>query len=292
MTTDLESLERRIACLECRNRRLMRGGALLVLVLAALGLMGQALPRTRTVEAEQFIVRDKAGRGRAVLGMEYFPGAEGIGDVTLTLANEAGLEQVRLSASSLLGQSMLVLNESGQQKASLSLRVAEERFFGSSVEFRDANKKLRAWFKVNKDGPALTMSDDKGGTRLGAGVSKEGPVFLLQDENQIVRASLSAIAPDGAARLQFDDKDGKEIPLPSTTASVPAHAWVLWRQGMIFVGGRMEQVILAVDAWPTRQQCEAGRAREWVAEEQRGKPTDAISLLVCLPDTVNLRQQR
>lgn len=43
MTTALESLECRVACLERQNRRLKRGGALLVLAFAAFGLVEQAL---------------------------------------------------------------------------------------------------------------------------------------------------------------------------------------------------------------------------------------------------------
>ena len=43
MTTDLESLERRVACVERENRRLKHGGALLILAFAALGLLGQFL---------------------------------------------------------------------------------------------------------------------------------------------------------------------------------------------------------------------------------------------------------
>ena len=57
----LESLARRLARLERENRWLKRIGAVLVVVAAAGGLMGQVQPTAGTVESQRFVVKDAAG---------------------------------------------------------------------------------------------------------------------------------------------------------------------------------------------------------------------------------------
>ena len=66
-TPDWHAMLTRLEKVEMQNRRLkLMEVVVLVLVSAAL-LMGQALPKSQIVEAESFIVRDMNGKPRAVL---------------------------------------------------------------------------------------------------------------------------------------------------------------------------------------------------------------------------------
>jgi hypothetical protein len=64
----LVELESRITALEVEARRLRRWAALMVATIAGLGALG-ATTRATTLEARQFVVRDAAGRIRALLGI-------------------------------------------------------------------------------------------------------------------------------------------------------------------------------------------------------------------------------
>ena len=65
----LDELVVRLDCLERENRRWKRIGALVLVGIAAVVLMGQAKPRkvAQVIEAEKFVVRDKSGKVRAAL---------------------------------------------------------------------------------------------------------------------------------------------------------------------------------------------------------------------------------
>ena len=69
--TSQEHLARRLDRLERENQRLKRLGALALIGLAALVIMGQATsaPVANTIEAERFVLRDASGHARASLGV-------------------------------------------------------------------------------------------------------------------------------------------------------------------------------------------------------------------------------
>ena len=66
--TSSDALVRRIERLERENRRFKRKGAAIVVGIVAVLLMGQTVPKSRTIEAEKFVLKDKRGKVRAVLG--------------------------------------------------------------------------------------------------------------------------------------------------------------------------------------------------------------------------------
>ena len=74
MMTELQKLTRRIETLERQNRR-FRLGAVGLILLVALGSMAAVSPKSRTIEAEQFIVRDSKGRARVTIGTALASGA-------------------------------------------------------------------------------------------------------------------------------------------------------------------------------------------------------------------------
>src|SRR2546430_7175631 len=64
----LEAVLRRVEDLEADVRRWRRAAMALVLSAVALTTLGAAVPRGRVVEAQKFVLKDAAGRGRAAAG--------------------------------------------------------------------------------------------------------------------------------------------------------------------------------------------------------------------------------
>src|SRR2546427_5729098 len=64
----LEAVLRRVEDLEAEVRRWRRAAMALMLSAVALTTLGAAVPRGRVVEAQKFVLKDTAGRGRAELG--------------------------------------------------------------------------------------------------------------------------------------------------------------------------------------------------------------------------------
>src|SRR2546427_11691396 len=64
----LEAVLRRVEDLEAEVRRWRRAAMALMLSAVALTTLGAAVPRGRVVEAQKFVLKDTAGRGRAGLG--------------------------------------------------------------------------------------------------------------------------------------------------------------------------------------------------------------------------------
>jgi len=88
-TSELTAVVNRLEKLEKQNRRFKQIGALALILLGSVFLMGQASP-PRTVEASEFVLRDADGRMRAWLGTQ--------GDATaLALYDKNGLRQIGLS---------------------------------------------------------------------------------------------------------------------------------------------------------------------------------------------------
>jgi hypothetical protein len=87
MELEWTDLTRRLDRLEQDNRRLKATGAVAVIILAGLLLMGQAGP-TKVVEAEKFVVRDAKGTIRA----ELFGTASGAAE--LHLADKDGIQRL------------------------------------------------------------------------------------------------------------------------------------------------------------------------------------------------------
>ena len=69
-TPDLTAVVERLETVERQNRRMKRVGLIAIGLVGAVFVMGQAEPKSRVVEAEQFIVRDSRGQKRALLGLE------------------------------------------------------------------------------------------------------------------------------------------------------------------------------------------------------------------------------
>ena len=128
-TPDLAAVVARLEKVERQNRRLKTAG-IAVLVLAAAGLlMGQAMPKARTVEAEGFVLKDERGEVRAKLAMDK-------GRPMLALSDEHGMPRVGLLVDK-DGPMLGMGDEYGMPRVELS---------------------------VSKEGPRLILADDNGKT--------------------------------------------------------------------------------------------------------------------------------
>lgn len=88
--SSLEVLANRVAKLEAQNRWLKKAGIASLIVAATVIGMGQA-QSNRTVEANEFVLQDTAGRVRAKLFMKR------ASDPTLSLYDASGAERAQLS---------------------------------------------------------------------------------------------------------------------------------------------------------------------------------------------------
>lgn len=174
--TESQAVEERLDRLEQENHRLKRAGAVLGLGVAALILMGQALPQGRTVEAESFIVRDSRGQVRALLT------APPDGTVGLFICDPAGVLRASLRVladgtpglllSDQVGQARTLLNVQGDGVGGLLLydRSVRPRAWLSiladgtgGLALFDEGRESRAWLRQTADGsPGLTLWDASG----------------------------------------------------------------------------------------------------------------------------------
>jgi hypothetical protein len=129
----LEQIQDRLLKLERRNRRFKQLGFAVLIVATAGLVMGQASPH-KTIEANEFILKDRLGRVRARLSIEelppysaasfvlYDPGAKekfkvvsGFlgGGATMDLSDADGRHRVSLSANEHTGGILSLLDEKG-----------------------------------------------------------------------------------------------------------------------------------------------------------------------------------
>src|SRR5215471_9597856 len=100
----LEEIRGRLASLERQNRRPKRWGVGALIAAASLALLGQA-PSKKTVEANEFILRDDGGHVRAKLSMNVPEGAAPgyPAETQLVMFDEKGRKRLSLQAGFLSG---------------------------------------------------------------------------------------------------------------------------------------------------------------------------------------------
>ncbi len=186
--------------LEKAERQLCWGqvAGLVVLLLLGAGLMmGQARSNGRTVEAEKFVLLDGEGNERALL-------SAGQHGVALALSDRDGTTRVRL-----------YVNEQGT--AGVSVRDAEGMSSAGLLVFKDGSPKmsfvydggLRASLRLGRDGlPALSLLDDDGMYRAGLQLEGDGRPTLYLGGGKKVRVVLS-LSKEGVACLSLGGKDGE-----------------------------------------------------------------------------------
>lgn len=126
-----DTLTQRLDRLERQNWRLKQMAGLILVGIAALVLMGEALPKSRTVEAEEFVLKDASGRVRAILGADRFSG-EGEPQHGLFLYDASGRARARLATWG--DGTQLVLYDHEVHITSLASLDAMGKFAGLSLD--------------------------------------------------------------------------------------------------------------------------------------------------------------
>jgi hypothetical protein len=153
-TADLAAMVTRLERLERQNWRMKVGGIMVVLVASAGLLMGQAMPKATTVEAEAFVVRDATGNQRAALHLTPDGGA------ALTFFDPAAKIRAALRVDREGSPDLTLLDEAARIRA--ILRV--ERAGLPGLVFFDQAGKPRATLYVESEGSAvlqLSRKDEK-----------------------------------------------------------------------------------------------------------------------------------
>lgn len=211
----LETLAQRLDRLERENRRLKIAGAFLVLALAAVGAMGQVLPKAvpKVVEAERFVLRDSTGRERAVLEMARYGPRIALLDETgttkallqldlrpeLVMFDEGGKPRIavrgalsRLAGQDLGGNALELYGPTGQIQATLGglnqsallaifdardLRIRLGMLANPVLEMFDSRFKVR----VRVDDEGVVLNDPNESARGIFGVTSAGAGILLKN---------------------------------------------------------------------------------------------------------------
>jgi hypothetical protein len=177
------ALLNRLERLERSNRLLKTCGLMVMVGLAAVGLMGQARPALQTVEAQEFIVKDAGGVVRARLGTSQ-------SGASLSLSHEGGRASLAVSGGRGQGAHLAVSDSAGKVKGLLLLSPETVGLYLSPVDATGPPRSARVVFEV--------LSQGTGG-------------FAFYDRNGQPRALLGAIADDGSSLAVVQDPAGKPV---------------------------------------------------------------------------------
>lgn len=129
----LDEIQKRLLRLERQNRRLKQTGAAALIAATSLLLMGQA-SRLNTVEASQFILKDKSGKVRAALSIDERSGNSG--PVQLVFYDGEGRQRVKLdSGTAFFGGALHLADENGKDRTYISSSDA----LGGGLSLLDSN---------------------------------------------------------------------------------------------------------------------------------------------------------
>jgi hypothetical protein len=216
LTTDLQSLIARIEKLERQNRRFKRGGLAILLAAATLIGMGQGRP-TRSLEAEQFILKDAQGRPRLVIGTPSISGAA----VGLAPDEPAIWLDRDKSHAVLTSDGLGFSNEKGTARLDSTDSGPTLRFFNYKMADTLYLSPLR--FEMNGEsnlGPNIFLDDAGGFPRVSLGLIRNRPSIIVNDaqgfSTQMGSIDLETIRTGekhntSAASIALLGKDGKVL---------------------------------------------------------------------------------
>jgi hypothetical protein len=195
-TPDFQSIVDGLEKLKRQNRTLKRVGLLGLTAVAALLLMGQAAPGSRTIEAEKFVLIDSAGMARAELSMIL----EG---PNLVMYDAKGNPRAELVVTS-DGPRLDFANEAGKIQTVLT---AYKGYNG--VLTRNREGELSTFFGVDETGPTLEIRDTGGKAGIRLWSTDQGPHMSFRDAAGMERAALYLKPDSGLPCIALYDQRGK-----------------------------------------------------------------------------------
>ena len=182
-TPDLQAVAERLGKVEKQNRRLKSVGIAVLVLVSAVLVIGQTVPKERILlEAEAFILRDKNGNIRAGLMVNED------GEATLFFGDKNGTTRAQLMVHEDGGPILTFRDKNGTARAGLML----DEDGWPILSFYDKNGTVRAGLMLDEDGsPSLSFHDKNGTFRAWLVLEEDGmPSFMLYDENDNKRAVL------------------------------------------------------------------------------------------------------
>ena len=177
-TPDWTAVVERLEKLERQNRRLKQAGAVALILAAAVLLMGQASPN-RTVEANEFVLKDESGAVRGRFGMDesvdgYVP--------QLELLDADGQRRIWLSERR--GWPTLAMFDANGRKE-VDLRGSWSGY-GPALQLESSGEH-QVYLQTGPDGSSLAMGEVLGSLTLWESLERTDPrptLFLAADENR------------------------------------------------------------------------------------------------------------
>ena len=132
-----EDLQERLVRLERQNRRFKQMGAVALAIAAVVILMGQA-PAKKSIEANEFVLRDNEGNIRARLSVATLPsGDEKTSTAQLVLFDKQGAQRMKLdsgfsgSLGGLYGATLTLADGNGKDRVYIAAENTRGEFFRS-----------------------------------------------------------------------------------------------------------------------------------------------------------------
>jgi hypothetical protein len=197
----LEDLQDRLLRLERQNRRFKQLGAVMLAIAAVIVVMGQA-PAKKTVEANEFILRDDSGNVRAKLSMVIPAGAAPGSPVSpqLALIDDKGKERVKLDGN----------------------------YYTPGLSLYDSQSRYRGFFGEVLGSDMLFLQDENRNlkSRLKEGEVLVGEIHAnrveVLDTSGSIRATLSMMPPSPTSTTMTIP--GIDHPVPVTVSPTPTLA--------------------------------------------------------------------
>jgi hypothetical protein len=188
-TPDIQAVLKRLDRLERQNRWLRRTGALAVVAVSALLLMGLTGPGGRAISAEEFDLVDGGGRVRGKLGFDDNGKAK---SPALDLYDANGIAVATLYAS--MGRTGGLLLDDADSGASISLITTA--LVGPELRLSDT-RGVRVALSLWRDtgDVSLELSDGNGNRSVLGAVASGGPV--PRETGRTSAASLVMFGKDG-----------------------------------------------------------------------------------------------
>lgn len=214
-----QALAVRLEKLEKQNRRIRGIGIALLVLAAALVLMGQT-PGHRTVEANEFVLKDASGtvRGRWSVVEAFGP--------KFVLLDATGKERVLLNVLD-TGAGLILRDASGRDRAGLVATVN-----GPGLNLTDANGKSRVFVFADdtEDSFGVGLHDEKGLKRAALTFYNGTPKLALLDAERKERVGIELT--EGRPLVRLWDQQGK--PRVAIGAPVPGNLGT----GLVVLGER------------------------------------------------------
>ena len=213
---DLEHIQARLLKLERQNRRFKQLGAALVVIITTVLMMGQAVPSTKSIEAQEFILRDATGKIRAKLSMSEErtintgtaekPVPSTIGSTpTLNLYDDKAVARLTIEGDgTFLGSGFVLLGSNGNPVGSFHA----DQVYGATLNLANAKGKQGVFSYpghlelTDDNGSKATLGVEPVTTSTGETHQTSAASLALFDKNKTVIWKAAVTIPNGQGSVE------------------------------------------------------------------------------------------